>query len=42
MVWRNAVALELGRIQYDVGRIDLLSVLQIPVRKDASACGSPA
>ena len=33
---RNAEALELARIQFDVGRIDLLSVLQIQARTNAA------
>ncbi len=33
---KNAEALELARIQYDVGRVDLLSVLQLQARTDAA------
>lgn len=33
---RNAEALELARVQYNVGRVDLLSVLQMQARTDAA------
>ena len=33
---KNAEALELAKIQYDVGRVDLLSVLQMQARTDAA------
>ena len=36
MYENNDKALELARIQYDVGKIDLLSVLQIQARADSA------